>query len=77
MMDKAIEMALGGDRDMMRMLMEYRLGKPQVNIDQRLSIDARISADDLREELVKIREEEVKLLTEAAIEEVEGEWTPV
>jgi len=74
MMDMAIEMALKGDKDMVKMLLEYRLGRPKIDIDNRLTARIEVTAGDLRESLLKIQEEEQKLLGEVLSSDIiEGE----
>ena len=74
MMDMAIEMALKGDKDMVKMLLEYRLGRPKIDIDNRFTAKIEITAGDLHNSLLAIREEEMKLLGEVISPDIiEGE----
>jgi len=74
MMDMAIEMAVKGDKDMVKLLLAYRLGTPRIDIDNRFTAKIEITAGDLKDSLLKIQEEERKLLGEAMSSDIiEGE----
>ena len=68
MIDKAVSMALAGDKDMLKSLIEWGVGKPKATTEITGRLDMGISAGELNKQLAEQAEEDGKLLDSIELE---------
>jgi hypothetical protein len=74
MLDKMIEMALAGDKDLLIYCSDRYLGRPKISVDNRMSVSVGISPDDRRQALLEARATEVELLSGPKEVIIDGEF---
>jgi hypothetical protein len=68
LIDKAVSMALAGDKDMLKSLIEWGVGKPKATTEITGRLDMGISAGELNKQLAEQAEEDAELLDSIELE---------
>jgi hypothetical protein len=68
MIDKAVKMALAGDKDMLKSLIEWGVGKPRQSTEVTGRLDLGLSAGELNKQLAEQAEEDAELLDSIELE---------
>jgi hypothetical protein len=68
MIDKAVKMALAGDKDMLKSLIEWGVGKPKATTEITGRLDMGISAGELNKQLAEQSAEDAELLDSIELE---------
>lgn len=68
LIDKAVKMALAGDKDMLKSLIEWGVGKPRQSTEVTGRLDLGLSAGELNKQLAEQAEEDAELLDSIELE---------
>ena len=68
LIDKAVKMALAGDKDMLKSLIEWGVGKPKQSTEVTGRLDLGLSAGELNKQLAEQSAEDAELLDSIELE---------